>query len=47
MLWIIYAIWILFVGFCVWLAHIKHNEIGTLLFLLSLPAALYAPMLVI
>ena len=46
MLWIFYVIWLLFVGFCVLLSH-KGNEAGTLLFLLSLPAVLLAPMLVI
>ena len=46
MLWIFYVIWLLFVGFSVWLSH-KGNEVGTFLFLLSLPAALLAPMLVI
>ena len=46
MLWIFYIIWLMFVGFYVYLSH-KGNEVGTLMFLISLPAALLVPMLVI
>lgn len=44
---VMYVIWLILMLFCAWVSEVKKKEIGTLLFLLSLPAALYAPMLVI
>lgn len=44
---VMYTIWLMLMLFGAWVSEVKKEEIGTLLFLLSLPAALYAPMLVI
>lgn len=44
---VMYIIWLMLMLFGAWVSEVKKEEIGTLLFLLSLPAALYAPMLVI